>query len=236
MSEDIKLRINERRTAIGFIGSENGIFDIGDESKVRVVVDNAAVGNTVIVRGRIKGQLNFVNLKTISGNDNVSVNVFTYDEIQIECTAYVSASNHVHIVASSFNNAGGSAIELIGVPSGDNLTDIEQLTFTSSDSSVVIIGDNTSKSIDLKVSPVFGGSYVSNFTIASWVLGIGEYTLNIPVGTHNKGIAPLLELQEKTGSDHSPVLCDIKVNVSGDITITTKSSPDLRFDGRITIN
>lgn len=230
-NDDIKLSINQRVTAIGML-SDTGIYDIADESKVRIVVENAGGGNTVVVRGRIKGQVLFTNIKTLSGSDNQVVNVFTYDEIQIECTVFTSLSDYVKVIASSFNPAGGSAIESIGVLSGDTLTDIEALILTSSDSSVQIIGDNTTKTIDLKVSPTFGGSYILNFVVADWVLG-ADYTITIPQATHLKGTSPKEQIFEKIGADHSPILCDIEIDAAGNVVITT--SPDLRFDGRIII-
>ena len=126
-----------------------GIYDVSDESKVRFVIENADAGNEVVIRGRIRGASSFEFLKTLTGSANQVVNVFTYEELEIECTNFESASNVVKVIASSFNEAGGSAIESIGVPSGDTLTEIENLTLTSSDGSVTIVGDNSTKTINL---------------------------------------------------------------------------------------
>jgi hypothetical protein len=146
---DIKMRINQILTST----KDLGIFDINDEDKVRVVVENAGSGNTIVVSGRITGQSSFVPLKTITGSSNEVVNVSTYEEIKIECTVFSALSNAgVKLLAASFKEAGGSAIESIGVPSGTDLTDIEVLTFTSDDGSVTITGDNTNKSIDFSVA------------------------------------------------------------------------------------
>ena len=146
---DIKMRINQILTST----KDLGIFDINDEDKVRVVVENAGSGNTIVVSGRITGQSSFVPLKTITGSSNEVVNVSTYEEIKIECTVFSALSNAgVKLLAASFKEAGGSAIESIGVPSGTDLTDIEVLTFTSDNGSVTITGDNTNKSIDFSVA------------------------------------------------------------------------------------
>lgn len=150
-NDDIKLNIEERISSSKVLG----IYDIADESKVRVVVENAAGGNTVLVKGRIKGQAEFELIKILTGSISQAINVFTYDEIQIECSVYSSSSDFVKILAASFNQAGGSAIDSIGVASGDNLTDIENFSFISSDSSISIVGDNVAKTINLTTA---GGS------------------------------------------------------------------------------
>jgi hypothetical protein len=229
--EDVKLNLIERLSSAGIIG----IYDISGEGKIRVVIENASGGNALVIRGRIKGQTNFVNLKTLSGSDNQTVSVGTYDEIQIECTAYASVSNYIRVLAASFNDAGGSAIEMIGVPTGSSLTDLESMSFTSSDNSVVIIGDNITKAIDLKVSPTFGGAHVEEFVIADWLFGSGQYSYSIPQSTHLKGAVPKIQLFEKIGSDYHPVICEMDIDVSGNILILTNSTPDLRFDGRVII-
>lgn len=126
-----------------------GIYDVSDEGKVRFVIEGASAGNEVVVRGRIKGAASFETLKQLVGSANEVINVFTYEELEVECTNFSSSSGIIKILASSFNDAGGSAIESIGVPTGDTLTDIETLNFTSSNGSVTITGNNTTKTIDL---------------------------------------------------------------------------------------
>jgi hypothetical protein len=146
----IKMRLNKIVTAIGKI--EPGSFDISDESKVRIVIEGANAGNTIIARGRIRGQANYVNLKTILGSSNDIINVSTYDEIELECTVYDPTATSIKVIAGSFNDAGGSTIATIGVPSGDSLTDVESFSLISSDNSISITGNNTTKEIDLAVN------------------------------------------------------------------------------------
>ena len=132
------------------LSAENlGIYDVSDEGKVRFVIEQASSGNQVVVRGRIKGASSFTTLKTLTGSVSEVINVFTYEEMEVECTNFESSSNIVKILASSFNEAGGSAIESIGVPSGSDLTDFESFNFTSSNGTVTIVGNNTTKTIDL---------------------------------------------------------------------------------------
>lgn len=142
---ELKMRINKTISS-----AENlGIYDVSDEGKVRFVIEGASAGNEVVVRGRIKGAASFETLKQLVGSANEVINVFTYEELEVECTNFASSSSIIKILASSFNDAGGSAIESIGVPSGSTLTDIENLNFTSSNGSVTITGNNTTKTIDL---------------------------------------------------------------------------------------
>lgn len=144
---DIKARIDSFINTTGVIS----VLDIDDEAQVRVVIENAESGNIVQVRGKLRGQSSSSLLTEILGNGNVKVNVSTYEQLILECTDLQPdpmGSGAVRIIASSFNLASGSAIS-IDVPAGSNLSDIETLTFTSSDSSVTIIGDNSSKTIDI---------------------------------------------------------------------------------------
>lgn len=125
-----------------------GIFDISDESKVRIIVQEAGPSNTLIVRGRLKEQPNFIELYTITGSVNQVINVFTYEEIQIECTVCEPTVDQIKVYAASFSEAGGSAIDSIDVPSGDSIKDFNSLSLTSDDGSIAISGDNVLKSID----------------------------------------------------------------------------------------
>lgn len=145
---ELKMRINK---TISFAQSL-GIFDVSDEGKVRFVIEGADSGNTVLVKGRISGQTNFTTLKTLTGAANEVVNVFTYEELEVECTVFESLTNQIKILASSFNEASGSAIESIGVPAGGPITDIDSLNFTSSDNSITIVGNNTTKTLDFTTS------------------------------------------------------------------------------------
>ena len=125
-----------------------GIFDISDESKVRIIVQEAGPSNIIIVRGRLKEQPNFIELYTITGSVNQVINVFTYEEIQIECTVCEPTVDQIKVYAASFSEAGGSAIDSIDVPSGDSIKDFNSLSLTSDDGSIAISGDNVLKSID----------------------------------------------------------------------------------------
>ncbi len=145
---DIKARIDTLISDAGIVS----VLDVDNEDQVRIVVENADSSNIIQIRGKLRGQNSSALLKEIFGNGNEKVNVSTYEQIVIECTGFQPdmGVGSVRILASSFNLASGSAIS-IDVPAGSDLTDIETLTFISSDSSISIEGSNSSKTIDLKV-------------------------------------------------------------------------------------
>ena len=232
MSNDIKMRIIQVITSTGKLNP--GVFDISDENKVRFAIEQCNAGNIIVIRGRIKGQTNFVNLKTITGLASEVANVSTYDEIEIECTTFDPQVNVVKVIASSFNEAGGSTD--IDVPSGDNLTEVELLTFTSSDSSVTITGNDITKTIDLKVSASFGGAYVDSFSTGDWtgpVLGV--YSLSYLQAIHLKGVNPTIDIYESIASVYSPLEVSTEIDVSGNIVLQVSQIPNLRFNGLIII-
>jgi hypothetical protein len=151
--DDIKLNIIVPVSSAGVLD----VYDISDETKLRIIVENAGVLNTVIVSGRIIGQTGFTELKTVVGSSNTLVNISSYDHIKIECTVYESLnSSPIKVIAASFSNAGGSAIESIDVPSGDDLADVDKLIFSSSDGSVIITGNSTTNTVDFTVDPSVG--------------------------------------------------------------------------------
>ena len=119
--------------------------NISDETKIRFVIENASGGNTMVVSARINGQTDWDLLATITGNDKSVVTVSTYDELKLECTSYASASNYVKVVASSFNDAGGSTT--IDAPSGGQINS-DHVSFTSSDDSVIITANPINNTID----------------------------------------------------------------------------------------
>ena len=228
------MRVNQLLTSAGKI---NGDYDISDESKIRIVIEECGAGNVVVVRGRIKGQANFVNLKTLTGQANDTVTVSTYDEVEIECTVFQPLASHIRVLASSFNEAGGSAIESIGVPSGSNLTDFDSFSFTSSDSTIVISGNNTTKTIDLKVVGNLGDAFSDTFNATSnWGTPVsGVYSIPYPQTLHAKGTTPTIDVYELVSGEYVPVEVPMTIDLSGNVTLQISETPDLRFAGIIII-
>lgn len=229
MSNNLKFNLVQQITA-PIIFSRS---DISDETKLRVVIENAAGGNTVVVRARITGQSDWDVLSTITGSNKSVVSVTTYDEIQVECTVYASSSNHVMVIASSFNEAGGSTS--IDAPSGGTITG-EEITFTSSDGTLDIIADPDTNTIDFKVLGAGSSAkYVKTLILSDWIgPSAGEYTLSIPFSFHGKS-NPVVTCLETNGSDFDVVETTVMLT-GNDVQLRVLSSPDTRFVGKIFID
>ena len=133
MANQIKLNFKKIITTTGTIGEDS--YDVSGETKIRVVVENAAGGNSISVVAKINLQTSFVQIGVLSGTGNFTVDVGTYDTIRFVCNTY-SPAGDVTIVASSFDDVGGAAID-------DNA--IDTLTTWSSDkiyNTLTALGDN----------------------------------------------------------------------------------------------
>lgn len=209
------------------------IAKIGDESKVRVVIEGATGGNEVTISGRIIGQSDWDLLAEIVGSDKLVVNVSTYDEMRVECTTFASSTNLIKVILSSFNEAGGTTT--IDAPAGGSVSG-EDLTFTSSDDSVIITADPVTNTIDFVA--VGGGGvapkYATTIQISDWVgPSAGEYSISIPFTFHAK-TNPVVTCMEESGADFEVV--DAAIFLTGnDVKILVLSSPDTRFAGKIII-
>lgn len=230
MSNCIFYNLNNQVTAAGSLGTAT----IRDEKLVRFVIENAQSSNTVIVRGQITGQTDWDTLGTITGTAKVNINVATYDTIEVSVTVYAPTTNYIKVLASSFNDAGGSTS--IDAPTGGTVTS-DIINFTSSDSSVIITADPGTNTIDF-VAVGGGGStskYVKTVLLGDWVgPSAGEYSLSIPFSLHAK-VNPVVTCLEASGSDFE--LIDAAVVLTGnDIKIFVLSTPDTRFVGKIFID
>lgn len=207
---------------------------ITDEDKLRIVTSNCNSGNTIVVRARILGQEDWDTLKTISGNAKEVVSIKTYDEIQLECTVYDSASSYVKVVAGSFNEAGGSTT--IGASTGEPIVDASEITFDSSDDSINISTDPDTNTINLTVSAT-GGSvskYTRNILLADWTgPSAGEYVISIPFLHHQKQ-NPVVTCYENNTLTGEIDLVDISTSVDNDYNIRLVVVET--FNGKIYIN
>lgn len=211
------------------------IVTVSDEDKVRFVVANAASNNEFIVEARIVGQDDWDNLATLLGNTKTVVNVKTYDQIRVRTNVYASASNYVRLVASSFNEAGGSTS--IGAPTGGTV-EADTINFISSDSSVDIIADSANGIIDFKLVGSSGSSskYVKTVVLSDWTgPSLGEYTLSIPFSFHGKA-NPVVTCLESVSSDFEEVIANVVIDSSNNVFIKVLSTPDTRFVGKVFIN
>jgi hypothetical protein len=85
-----------------------------------------------------------------------------------------------------------------------------------------------------------GASFVppfsSLFTTLTWVLTSGEYEIQVAPATHGRGINPTVHVYESVGSDFEEVELSITILPTGIVSIKISASPDLRFNGKITIS
>jgi hypothetical protein len=77
-----KLQINKFIDSEGIVGS----YELGNNTIVRFLVENAGGSNEFVVRMKLKEQIEWVDITTLTGNASYAVQSDTYDLIQIECT------------------------------------------------------------------------------------------------------------------------------------------------------
>lgn len=230
-ANELKASINQNVTSDTY----SALVTISDEDKVRFVVANAASNNEFVIEARIIGQEDWDLLATLTGNNKTVVSVKTYDQLRVRCTLYASASNYVRFVASSFNDAGGSTS--IGAPTG-GIIEADTISFISSDSSVDIIADSNTGTIDFKVAGSSGSlsKYVKTVVLGDWSgPSLGEYTLSIPFAFHGKA-NPVVTCMEEVSGEFDVVEAPIIIDSSNNVFIKVLETPDTRFTGKIFIN
>jgi hypothetical protein len=106
-----------------------GVFDIIDDSQIRIIVENAGVTNIVAVYGKIQGQNSYQLLDTVVGSTNKLIDVSLYDFLDLEVVTYDSNSNYIDIAGSGFSNvtvSGGgggpaSSVTVTNFPNPQNV-------------------------------------------------------------------------------------------------------------------
>ena len=227
---DITYSINKMVSAAGSLGT--GV--VKDQTKLRVVIENAAVGNVVRVRGRIAGQSDWVNLVDLTGSTKETVIVSVYDEVEFLVITYSSSSNHIRVIATSFNIAGGSTT--IDAPAGGTITG-EEITFTSSDSSISITNDPLTSTVNFTATGVGGLSKYSTIfnNTSDWVLNSGNYEYTVLAATHGNKLNPVIETFETIAGENYLIFPTIIRNSTNDIILQVTQVPDNRYTGRIII-
>ena len=79
---------------------ELGVYDLADNDKVRVVVEDAGGSNEVEISVKLDGQSSWKLLKTIVGSDSENLDTDTYDFLKIECTVF--DGTRIKVLASGF--------------------------------------------------------------------------------------------------------------------------------------
>lgn len=225
---EVKIAFDKKISTTGVIQT----IPVSDESKIRIIIANSTGGNTILVKGRINGQTDWDTIVSVSGNSKQVVNISTYDEVQFECTAYASSSNYVEVIASSFNPAGGSTT--IDVPAGGPISN-DEITFTSSNSSVSIVGNTATNTIDFITSSAPATKYTAIFNnTSSWVLNGSNYEYKILSATHGKA-NPVTETYETISGMDSLVFPEILRNAGNDVILQVTQVPDNRYNGKVII-
>jgi len=107
-----------------------GIFDITNDTQIKMVIANAGASNTVGVYGKIQGQNNFALIDTLIGNSTKVIDVSYYDFLDIEIITYDSLSNYVDVSGSGFvtslkgtssSNTSGENINVTNFPEIQNV-------------------------------------------------------------------------------------------------------------------
>jgi hypothetical protein len=139
-----------------FRGVDYDFFTSRDDDKLRLTAEECGVANSIVVRGRVQGGVNWSNLKTLTGAGSILVNVSTYDEVQIEVTNLDAPSGRFKLIASGFSIAGGDL--QVSAPFGVTSEGTTELTFTSNDSTVVITTDEDG-GVDFSVTATSGANF-----------------------------------------------------------------------------
>jgi hypothetical protein len=230
MTNDLVYGLNERVSEPGSLG----IGSVQNEGKVRFVITNAGLANVVRIRARIVGQTGWVTLADLTGTVNVAVDVFTYDQIEVLVLVFDSNTDHILVVAQSFD---GSVIS-INTPDG-GIDDINTLNFISSDNSVLITSAPGTGTIDFVAVGGGGGipDYVDTFNSTSDWTGpaLDVYSIVVAFATHGKS-SPTVDVFETSGAILDLVYASVSVDAAYNITLTVTSSPDLRFAGKLIIS
>ena len=77
--------------------------------------------------------------------------------------------------------------------------------------------------------------YQDSFVIADFTLNAGEYWLEYPESTHQKGVSPVVQVLELDAGQYSTIIVTIEITNAGLVRVKVPQVPDLRFDGKIII-
>jgi hypothetical protein len=77
--------------------------------------------------------------------------------------------------------------------------------------------------------------YIRTFVVGDWTLSGSDYFITISENTHGIGTDPTVVAYFDNGTTFEEVEVDVSINDAGDVTIKVTSTPDNRFDGKITI-
>lgn len=135
-------------------------------NNLRVVVENAGGGNTIVVRGKLFPQTAWQTLATINGpTAGTTVDISLVDEYQIECTAYAASGGTPKVIASAFfkqatgGGGGGGTVTGasnvgaggIGLFSSDVANVLQFKNINAGSSKVTVADDLVNLEVDIDV-------------------------------------------------------------------------------------
>jgi hypothetical protein len=159
-------------------GVNYDFYSARDDDKVRLVTEECGVANQVVIRARVRGAEGFSELKTLTGQGSILVDISTYDEIQLEVVNLDAPSGRFKLIASGFSVAGGDIT--VSAPFGMTSEGTTQLNFTSDDNTVTISGDGEG-GIDLSVNSISGANFKPEQVrvLTSTDIALKSITLNV---------------------------------------------------------
>lgn len=137
-------------------------------------------------------------------------------------------------MAFKFNPLTGF-LDLTDGSGGGGPTSADQVSYDNTTSGLPAI--NVQEAIDELAAASGAVNYSDAFNATSdWTLASPVYKIDIPEGTHLKGINPQVQVYELTGGNYVLINTDVVVDNSGVVSIQVNSSPDLRFQGKVVIS
>ena len=215
--------------------TESGVVaadvDIFGDTTIVLMTFNAAPSNEFTLYGRLDGQDTWTVVGTVNGSERKEFSVKTFEYVRVECTSFSAFGSRVLLVGNGFKLVQG--LSAIILPA-DTLYDVDVLTLSSPDDSIVIT-KNGEGGVELKTNSSALTKYVKAITFSDWSgPSLGEYTVVVPFTSH--AVAnPIVTCYEYDGSTYKYIIVDVSVDASNNITIALPQTPDLRFSGKIII-
>lgn len=193
IQQDFTLRphIVRNFTGTGQVGPDSLVTNM--TGNLRVVVENVGGGNTILVKGRLEGQTNWVTLDTIVGpSTGVTVDVSVVDQVQFTCTVYSASGGIPNLIASSFfkqatggggggsindgANVGAGGVGLYDGAVGDTLN---FRNINSGSPEITVTYDAPNSEVDIG----FNGGAIDVFSLG----GMGTFNNSKFTGTNSSG-------------------------------------------------
>lgn len=116
-----KLRVVQTFTGTGTVGkASSDPYPIQSAQSLVVLAENVGAGNTILVKGRIKGQTSYSTIATVTGTTPSTVDVSKIDEIYFDCTVYSAAGSPRLVASTFFDSASGGGGGSSGTLQGRN--------------------------------------------------------------------------------------------------------------------